>query len=501
MILFLQACDLSYLQVTGHLKNLLSQVSSVYDDLEAARSAVATLTEHHNRLSREQFQTLAGKCREEIRRAATDRAAKAAVEKSLGEAKRSLAKLKIEVEVVRATNLKLQSHKSVVADDVSQLRLEVARLQDQKTMLERQLSQNEKMTAEKDRTVWELEAAKKKLKLQLQSSEKTWTAQLARHERHWEDRMAEMELIQGNIEEEKEDLLQEKAKVEERLASVESENSELEEEKRELESKVGHLESQITEMESRLSENAAEISRVQRGIAQVVVEHACSLAKVRVSSQQKEEENAARESEMGNKVAALAQERDQLSKRLEETQHNQKEMEARVRDTRENDDKLRELTAQLDSLKTENESIRVEIRSLSELRQSAVDNLQQLSEAKQSLQLDNQKIHMTLRTEISLLQTKLKSTEEEKLALEARVTELVVGGVGDSETGERGRVGSGGRGGDSFQGVTGEDRGYAGSLRRQVENTDIREKKVWTGQPAIQYYCRFCIVYIQESPN
>ena len=453
--------------MSGHLKGLHSQFQSVYDDLETARAAVTTLTEQQNKLAREQFQRLARKCQEGLRRAAAD---KKTLAKTLDETKRSLAKLQIEVEVVRATNMKLQSHKSVVADDVSQLRSDIARLEDQKKMLERQLSQNEKMAAEKDKTVRELEVEKKKLKSQLQSSEKTWKAQLARHERNWEDRMAGMELMQGNIEEEKEDLLQEKARVEERLSRIQSDNSALEEEKGELESKVTQFESQITEMEARLGENAAEISCVQRGIAEAVVEHACSLANVRLSSQKQAEEFASREREMESKMVALVGERDQLSRRLEESRSSREEMETKAREMREKDAKIKEFTSQLDSLKTENETIRAEIRSLSELRQSAVDNLQQLSEAKQSLQLDKQKIHMTLRTEISLLQAKLKSTEEEKQTLEARVAELEAGGADSSGVGGRGRV--------DGQGVgPGEEREYAsGSLRRQVENT---EKKVW----------------------
>ena len=451
----------------------------MYDDLETTRSTVTTLAEHQSKLAREQFEVLVKKCRVELRRAVTD---KMVVTKSLSEAKRSLAKLQIEVEVVRATNMKLQSHKSVVADDVSQLRSEVAQLEDQKKMLERQLSQNEKMATEKETAFRQLEAEKKKLKSQLQSNEKTWKAQLARCERDWEDRMAEMEQIQGNIEDEKEDLLEEKARIEERLSKIESDNSKLEEEKRDLEGKVAQFESQITEMEARLSENATEILRVQRDIAQAVVNHACSMAKARWSTQCQQEEFAARESEMKTKMAALVCERDQLTQQLEESQSNKEEMEAQVRDTSEKDKKIEELTAQLDSLKTENDTIRAEIRSLSELRQSAVDNLQQLSEAKQSLQLDNQKIHMTLRTEISLLQAKLKSTEEEKQALEAKLTELAPGKASSIETGRRERVGSGRGGGGSFQGVAtrpGEERGsYAsGNLRRQVENADKKVLK------------------------
>ena len=483
-------------QVAGHLKTLLSQVSSVYDEFEAARTGITTLTEHQNKLSREQFEALAGKCRNEICRVSEE---KATMAQSLDDAKRSLAKLQIELEVVRATNLKLQSHKSVVADDVSQLQTEVARLEDQKRMLERRLSQNEKMAAEKDKTVRQLEAEKKKLKSQLQSNEKTWKAQLVRHERDWEDRMAEMELIQGNIEEENEDLVRGKNAMEERLACVESDKSKLEEEKRELEGKVRVLESKIKEMEMKLSENAAEMTRVQKGIAQAVVEHTCALAKVRVSSQERQKEFAARESELGEEMAALTRDRDQLHQRLEESQLNQKEMEARMKNTKENDDKIGELTAQLDSLKTENETIRAEIRSLSELRQSAVDNLQQLSEAKQSLQLDNQKIHMTLRTEISLLQTKLKSTEEEKQALEARVAELVAGGAGGSggAAGGRGRVESGGRGGGGGGGsFEGEDRGYAGSIRRQVDNTEKKVRRTFIDLQGLRVTsaCTSCIL-------
>ena len=59
--------------------------------------------------------------------------------------------MQIELEVVRTTNTKLQSQKSIVADDVSQLRAEGAQLQDQKKLLERQLSQNEAAAQEKTR--------------------------------------------------------------------------------------------------------------------------------------------------------------------------------------------------------------------------------------------------------------------------------------------------------------------------------------------------------------
>lgn len=452
------------------MKTLLSEVSSIYDEVEDTRSAVATITEQQSTRAREQFESLATKCREELGQASEE---KAAIVQHLDKAKRSLAKVQIEVEVLRAKNLKLQSQKSVVADDVNQLRSDIARLEDQKKILERQLSQNEKMATEKDKTVKELEEDKKKLKSQLQSKEKTWKTQFARQERDWEDRMAEMEQIQGNIEEEKDDLLHEKNAIEERLADVEADKGVLEKEKSELEDKVTELESQITEMEGRLSENAAEMDRVQKDIAQVVVEHACNLAKVRMSSQLKEQEFAASESEMRIKMAALVEERDRLTERLEDSQTSRKEIEALEKGTSEKDDKIQDLTAQLDSLKTENESIATEIKSLRELHQSAVDNLQQHLEAKESLQLDNQKIHMTLRTEISLLQTKLKTTEEEKLSLETKVSQLMAASsmASSSVKGERAGEGKSGGAGGFREGE--EAREYVGS-----ETTESREKKV-----------------------
>ena len=455
-------------QVAGHLKELSTQVSSVLDDLETTRTNVATLTDHQSQLAREQFRELAKKCREEISRAVSD---KKAVAKALDGAKRSLAKLQIELEVVRATNAKLQSHKSVVADDVSQLKSEVSRLQDQKKMLERRLSQNETLAAEREKTIRELETEKKKLKSQIQSSEKNWKNQLARHERDWEDRMAEMDAIQGTLAEEKEDLLREKALAEEKLATIESENRDLEEGKRELESKVGELECKITEMEIQLEDNTREMSRVRSGIAKVVVRHACSSASTRAAAECDRDRFTARETELKNEVADLTRERDALTESLERREQEQREMEARTKSAHENEEKIKELTAQLDSLKTENETIRGEIKSLGELRQSAVDNLQELTEAKESLQLDSQKVRMTLRTEISLLKTKLKSVEDEKLALEARVSDLVAAAGAGAAAGGRGRMAGAGGGGSAFQGIAGAagEEGYVDGLRRQAQ--------------------------------
>ena len=435
----------------------------VYDDLEAARTTVTALTDQQSQLARKQFETLAKKCRRELRQAVTD---KMTVTRALESAKKSLAKLQIELEVVRATNAKLQSHKSVVTDDVSQLRSEVSRLQDQKKLLERQLSQNETLAQERDATVHRLETEQKKLKLQLQSSEKNLKNQLARHEQDWQDRMAEMNLVQGNLAEEREDMLREKKRVEEELKKVESEHRKLEEGKCGLEAKIGQLEGQISEMEARFAENTEEISRVRRGIVRVVVDRACSAARARVISEHTREEFTAREGELRTEIAALSQERDTLSQSLEISRRERDELEARSKGVHEREEKIQDLTNKLEALSKENESIRTEIQSLSELRQSAVDNLQQLSEAKQSLQLDNQKIHMTLRTEISLLQTKLKSVEDEKQALEARVAELSAA-----------RTSRGG--GSAFQGVSGAtEGGYAEGLRRQVgalQTADTRQ--------------------------
>ena len=475
-------------QVGGHLKDLCTQVSSVFDDLETTRATVTTLTEQQNQITRKKFQDLAKRCGEEIAQVVSE---KKSLAKALDTAKRSLAKLQIELQVIRAKNAKLQSHKTVVADDVSQLRSEVSRLQDQKKMLERQLSQNETLTAEQEKTICELETGKKKLKSQLQSSEKNWKNQLARHERDWEDRMAEMDAVQGNLTEEKEDLLCEKTLLEGKLASIEVANRDLEEEKDNLEDKVDQLEVKIVEMESRLADNTEEILRVRSGIAKAVVKQACISALAHVEAEHEKDEFTAKEKNLRTKMAALTQERDKLTDSLKKSEQERKEIEARSKNALESEEKIKQLTTQLDSLKTENETIRAEIKSLSELRQSAVDNLEQLSEAKQSLQLDNQKIHMTLRTEISLLQTKLKTVEDEKHALEARVSDLVTAtgaaGTGEGVSGVRGMI-TVTNSPSTFEGTTsGGESGYPDTLRRVIhadtqqmrrENTEIREKKV-----------------------
>lgn len=466
-----------HLQVTGHLKDLRSQVSSVCDDLETVRTTIISFTDQQNTLARKQFETLAKSCRQELQRAKAD---KAEVTSALQKAKRSLAKMQIELEVVRATNTKLQSQKSVVADDVSQLRAEIAQLQDQKKLLERQLCQNEAVAQEKDKTVQRLESEQHKLKSQIQSSEKNWKNQLARLERDWQDRMAEMNLLQENLAEEKDDLVREKESVEERLAEVESENRKIKDKKTVLESKVGQLEAQIVEMESKLAENVAVMSKVQRVIAKMVVDRACSTARARLFRDQERDKFLAREDELQTELSALGSERDALRDSMQQGRREQEIVEVLAKGVREKEGKIRELTSQLDSLRTENESIRAEIQSFNELR----DNLQQLSEAKQSLQLDNQKIHMTLCTEIRVLQTKLKSVEDEKQALEVRVADLA------AAAGASGRV-AGGAGGSAFKGLPGAaEGGYTEGLRRQVgalqaetqqlrrENTELKEKKV-----------------------
>ena len=451
----------------------------MYDELEATRSEVTTLTAHHAALTKDLFLSLGDRWQSELH-SAEEKGSKVAEE--LQSTEQSLSRLAGELESARASNVELRVEKSKVAGSVSRLKSETSLLSDQKRLLEQQLSQNESICQEKDRTLQLLGAEHSRLKKQLQSNEKTSKQQLVQLEREWQGRMAEMDLIQGNLMDEKEDLLREKAKVERRLCEVEAENRKLEEEKLSLEQRVRELDTLIAEMGAKLDDNWTEISRVESSIAKVVVGCACSAAKVRLQAECLEEELVSREEELKHEVCVLVEEKDTLTLSLAESQKEKEAMKAQVETAKEDQEKIEHLTTQLEVLSTENETIREEIKSLSQQRQSAVDNLQVLSEAEHSRQLDSQKIQMTLQTDIRLLKSKLENVVDEKKIMEKQFSELAAqkgGGVG----------GGGGGGGGGYKVQAGEGQ-YVEQLRRQVtalqgevqrhrrENQELKEKKV-----------------------
>ena len=447
-------------------------MASVYDELEATRSEVTTLTAHHAALTKDLFLSLGDRWQVELH-SAEEKGSKVAEE--LQSTEQSLSWLAGELESVRASNVELQAEKSKVVASVSRMKSEMSLLLDQKRLLEQQLSQNESICQEKDRTLQLLEAEHSRLKKQLQSNEKTSKQQLVQLEREWQGRMAEMDLIQGNLAEEREDLLREKETVERRLCEVEAENRELEEGKLSFEQRVRELDTLIAEMGTKLDNNRSEISCVERSIAKVVVGCACSAAKVRLQAECVEEKLVSREEELKHEVCLLEEEKGTLRLSLAESQREKEAMKAQVETAEEDEEKIKHLTTHLEALSTENETIKEEIKSLSQQRQSAVDNLQVLSEAEHSRQLESQKIQMTLQTDIRLLKNKLENVVDEKKMMEKQLSEHA------SQ--------KGGGGGGGYKGQVGDGQ-YVEQLRRQVtalqgevqrhrrENQELKEKKV-----------------------
>ena len=81
------------------------------------------------------------------------------------------------------------------------------------------------------------------------------------------------------------------------------------------------------------------------------------------------------------------------------------------------------MTSQLEAMTTENTQLKTEVKALEEKHKMAMKELQQLAEKEQTRHL-HKKLKMTLTTEISLLKSKLKSVEDDKTALEAKLMEF-----------------------------------------------------------------------------
>ena len=401
-------------KVSAYLSRFHTSLATISDDLESAKCSVITLTSQQQGLVQESFTLLAHKCRETLAQAEKD---KSQLAQALELSRTSLSQMEGDVEILKAENAKLLAQKGTIAADISTLRSEVATLCDQRRLLEVQLSQNNALSREKDQKVEELETQQRKLKDKLASTERNWKNQFVRLEQEWQGRLAEVNLLQENLSEEREELLREKAIMEEQLFQLQLENKQLEITRTELQAHVATLESRIDDLSSKLSENTTEISRAERSIAKLIAERACAVAQLATQQGALEAELLVSKESLEGAVIAKKTLESSLS-----VAH--AELKDHLVQITEKTAKIDHFAAQLSFLNNENIHLKSEIRLVNERHQKTVGRLQVLAEKEQCLLLDNEKIKMTLTTEIGLLKSKLRSVEEEKRTLEQQLLEV-----------------------------------------------------------------------------
>ena len=268
-----------------------------------------------------------------------------------------------------------------------------------------------------------LEAKQKTLQDKLVTVERVWKNEFDRLDHKWQDRLAEANLIEENLSEERESLLQEKAELEERLDQLQLENEEHEVSKAELQSHTDSLEGKMADLASRISQNDGDISVARRSIARLLAEKSCIAARM-VLEQESCESVVSKSRQLQSQLDAATSEKRVLSESLVSSREEGSQLREKLEQISQKATQIDQLTSEVTELTSRNEEMETEIRTLTEKHTSAMQDLQQLAETEQSHLLDNQMIKMTLTTDIGLLKTKLKTVEEDKQALEEKVAEL-----------------------------------------------------------------------------
>lgn len=406
--------------VSSHLSQFQVELQEVAGGLESTRSAVCSLATQQEAVVKEGFSILAQKCREQLSAAEKDRTQ---LTSALKLSQTSLSTMEEEYEKLRSENLKLLSKRSNVSAEVSTLRSEVASLHDQKRLLEVQLSQNDSIFQQKDDKVRSLEAKQKTLQDKLVTVERVWKNEFDRLDHEWQARLTESHHIQENLSEEKESLLQEKAEMVEQLDRLQLENEKLEAAKSELHFHATSLEGKMADLASRISQNDGDISVARRSIARLLAEKSCIAARLLLEEETHQSE-VSKSRQLHSQLNKATSEKQQLSESLSSSHEDASQLREKLEQISQKATLIEQLTSEVTDLTSRNEQMKAEVESLTEKHVTAMQDLQQLAEMEQSHLLDNQMIKMTLTTDIGLLKTKLKTVEEEKLALEAKVAEL-----------------------------------------------------------------------------
>ncbi len=398
-----------------HLSDFHASLAAVSDDLESSRCDLVTLSVKQNLVMQEGFTQLAERCRKELASSQTDHTR---VREALENSERSLVEMEEEIGALKEENARLLAQKASVTADVSVLRLDIATLQDQKRLLEVQVSQNDSLAEEKETKIQEMGVQQKKLQDHLATAERMWKSKFDRLDWEWQHRMAEADLTSGNLSEEVESLQAEKAKLEGQLSLLQLENKKLVAARSELESHASSLESRIDDLSRRLSENSLEISKAERSIARLLAEKACIVARLTTTQQAVEAQLIVSQRELVEERDTSSVANQELKSSLEAAQAERSEMTVQFSEISKRATKVDQLASQIAALSTENCQLRLEKELVNMKHETAVRHLQELSEKEQKLALEHEKVKMTLSTEIGLLKSKLKSVEDEKQLLE-----------------------------------------------------------------------------------
>ena len=403
------------------LSDVQMELAALRKGLQSTRHDVSSLPTKQHDIVQEHFMVLVQKSKEMLAAAEHDGTK---LSEALELSETSLAKLDADFQKVKVDNAKLLSQKGAISAEVSKLQSEVATLQDQKRLLEVQLVQNDSISHQRETKVQELEAQQKKLEEKLSSSERLWKNKFGRMEREWEGKLAEANLMQENLSEERESLLQEKASLERQLSPLWHENEKLESGKRELESQVEFLQSKISEFSAKMRTNDSHISEAQLQMGRMIAEKACLVAEMRESKWEYEAKIMASQQMYKRDIDSAAVENKELKESLATAERESRKIKEQLEQISKKETGIDEMTSQLEALTTENAQLKTEVKSLEEKHQTTIKELQQLAETEQTRHLHNEKLKMTLTTEIGLLKSKLKSVEDDKTALEGKLTEF-----------------------------------------------------------------------------
>lgn len=410
-----------YEEITAHLLEFQDRVIMMNEELSTTKTTISTLLNQQQSLVHDSFMLLVEKCREQLNAAKLD---KSKAEEALKVSQKSLKAMESDFETLKAENTKLQNKRSSITSDVSKLRSEIASLQDQKRLLTVQLSQNETLAQEKDQRVTELEAEQKQLREKLISSEKRWKNEYVRLERDWEGKLAEANLTEEMLSEEKETLLKQQSDLEGQLDELHLENQQLVNAKTDLETQVGEWEGKLEHLSLQVDENHLQLSAAQQEVAKLLAEKACISAEMRLAEQDYKEKVEALKAEHLSSIDSVSSQNKELQDSIASLKSERTNLDGQLALIAEKETRIDRLTSEMAVVSQENEQLKVEVGLLKDKCASVQQDFQSFVEGEQTRLLNNEKLKLTLKTEIELLKSKLKSVGDEKHNLEDKIMRL-----------------------------------------------------------------------------
>ena len=397
-----------------------SQVSTVRSDLNSVRSAVSLLTSQQHVLARESFVSLVSQCRERLSSVEKD---KGRLSETLEQTEQSLAKIQEDFEVVKSENAKLRTQKDAMLGDVSALKEEIAKLQDQKRMQSVQISQNEAIAREKDEKLEELTKKQKQLQERYSTSERNWKREYGKLEMEWEGKVAEALQSCELLSEEKDTLTAEKNRLEAKLTEVSQDNQQLSTSKQELEAQITFLEEKMVQTILRADENERTICEAQEEVASTLIQKAILSAQLTLD-QEKFERIAESEGEREQELSDSQNEARALRESLGTLRGENTNLLRRLEEIASKEQHINTLESKILLLTTNQTQLQSEMDIMTKKHSKVVQEFRVLEDSEHARRLDNEMLKMTLTTEIKLLKSKLSSVNEEKSRLEQKLAEI-----------------------------------------------------------------------------